>query len=359
MIHAIEKFSREFAPSHEILNLISEIDEFKGKWTALQNLSPDRLLALRRVATIESVGSSTRIEGVKLSDREVEVLLSNLTTYSFKSRDEEEVAGYAEAMGLVYESWRELELTENHLKQLHSVLLKFSNKDAAHRGGYKKLSNNVAAFDADGKEIGIVFETASPFETPLAMEKLTDWLNRLLENRTVHPLLTLAVFVVSLLAIHPFQDGNGRLSRIVTTLILLRTGYEYVPYISLESIIEDNKDSYYKALRETQKTLRGGAGRDRADWEKWCLFFLKCLKKQKDKLAVKLERERILARELAPLASEIVGLLREHESLSIAEIAALTRSNRNTLKVRLRELVRDSYVERFGQARATVYRLKS
>ena len=359
MIGSVEQFSREFAPTHEILNLISEIDEFKGKWTALQNLSPDRLLALRRVATIESVGSSTRIEGVKLSDREVETLLSNLKTYSFKSRDEEEVAGYAEAMELIFESWRELEPAENHLKQLHSVLLKFSNKDSAHRGSYKKLSNNVAAFDADGREIGIVFETASPFETPMAMEKLTAWLNRSIEDKTIHPLLTLAVFIVSFLAIHPFADGNGRLSRIITTLILLRTGYEYVPYISLESIIEDNKDSYYKALRQTQKTLRGGGENDRADWGKWCLFFLKCLKKQKDKLAAKLERELILARSMAPLASEIVGLLREHAQLNITEIEALTRANRNTLKVRLRELVRDNYIEQTGQARATVYRLKT
>ena len=197
MINAIEQFNNEFSPTHEILNLISEIDEFKGKWTALQNLSPDRLLALRRVATIESVGSSTRIEGVRLSDREVETLLSNLKQYSFESRDEEEVAGYAEAMELVFESWQELSSSENHIKQLHSVLLKFSSKDTAHRGSYKKLSNNVVAFDADGRELGVVFETAAPFETPLAMEKLVSWLNKAIEDKTVHPLLIIAVFVVS------------------------------------------------------------------------------------------------------------------------------------------------------------------
>jgi len=355
MINAIEQFNNEFSPTHEILNLISEIDEFKGKWTALQNLSPDRLLALRRVATIESVGSSTRIEGVKLSDREVETLLSNLKRYSFKSRDEEEVAGYAEAMELVFESWQELSPGENHIKQLHSVLLKFSSKDTAHRGSYKKLSNNVVAFDADGRELGVVFETASPFETPLAMEKLVSWLNKAIEDKTVHPLLIIAVFVVSFLAIHPFQDGNGRLSRILTTLLLLRFGYEYMPYISLESIVEDNKDSYYKALRQTQKTLR----EEKTDWEKWSLFFLKCLKKQKDKLAAKLEREHILANKLATLSSEITRLLKEHERLSIAEIETLTRANRNTLKVRLRELVRDNYIEQNGRARSTWYRLKA
>lgn len=175
MIDSIEKIKVEFSPTHEILNLISGIDEFKGKWEVLQNLSPERLSALRRVATIESVGSSTRIEGVKLTDKEVETLLSNLKQYSFKSRDEEEVAGYAEAMEFVFESWQEISLTENNLKQLHSVLLKFSSKDVSHRGSYKKLSNNVVAFDAHGKEIGVVFETASPFETPLAMERLVNF----------------------------------------------------------------------------------------------------------------------------------------------------------------------------------------
>ena len=277
MIEAIEKFHSDFAVSHEMLRLISEIDEFKGKWTVLQNLSPERLDALRRVATIESVGSSTRIEGVKLSDREVETLLSNLKTYSFKSRDEEEVAGYAAAMDLIFESWQEIGLTENHIKQIHSTLLKFSGKDKAHRGDYKKFSNNVVAFDADGKEIGVVFETATPFETPSEMEKLIGWTNRMIEEKSVHPLLIIAAFVVCLLAIHPFADGNGRLSRVLTTLLLLRFGYEYVPYSSLESVIEDNKDLYYKTLRQTQKSFR----EDRADWDGWCGFFLRCLKNRR------------------------------------------------------------------------------
>jgi Fic family protein len=354
MIDSIGQLETDFKPTHEVLNLIAEIDEFKGKWKVLQNLSPERLSALRRVATIESVGSSTRIEGVRLSDREVETLLAGLKRYSFKSRDEEEVAGYAEAMELIFESWQEISFTENHLKQLHSVLLKFSSKDVSHRGEYKKLSNNVVAFDASGAEIGVVFETASPFETPLAMEKLVNWIGETLEQKSVHPLLVIAVFVVCFLAIHPFQDGNGRLSRILTTLLLLRAGYEYVPFISLESIIEDNKDSYYQALSQTQKTLR----EEPTDWETWSLFFLKCLKKQKDKLAAKLEREKIIAPALTKLSVEILTLLKDHAQLTIAEIESLTRANRNTLKVRLRELVQADFIEQHGQARATFYRLK-
>ena len=350
MLEALEKIYDELKPSHEILNLISEIDEFKGKWEVFSSLSPERLSALRSVATIESVGSSTRIEGVKLTDREVETLLVNLKTYSFRSRDEEEVAGYAEAMEIVFESWRELSLSENHIKQLHSILLKFTGKDVSHRGKYKTLSNNVVAFDAEGKEIGVVFATVSPFQTPFQMEKLVGWLG---EEKTIHPLLKTAVFVVCFLAVHPFQDGNGRLSRILTTLLLLKNGYEYLPYASLESVIEDNKDLYYNALRRTQKTLT----ENETDWQAWVLFFLKCLKKQKDRLTKKLERERLLLVKLPKLSNEILTLVREHERLTISDLETLTQANRNTLKVRLRELVNDNFLTQSGKARATWYSL--
>ncbi len=350
MLEALEKVSDELKPSHEILNLISEIDEFKGKWETFSSLSPERLSALRSVATIESVGSSTRIEGVKLTDREVETLLVNLKTYSFRSRDEEEVAGYAEAMEIVFESWRELSLSENHIKQLHSILLKFTGKDVSHRGKYKTLSNNVVAFDVDGKEIGVVFATVSPFQTPFEMAKLVGWLG---EETTIHPLLKTAVFIVCFLAVHPFQDGNGRLSRILTTLLLLKNGYEYMPYASLESVIEDNKDLYYNALRRTQKTLT----EDETDWQSWVLFFLQCLKKQKDRLSKKLERERLLLVKLPKLSNEILTLVREHERLTISDLETLTQANRNTLKVRLRELVNDNFLTQSGKARATWYSL--
>ena len=150
----------------EVLALIAEIDEFKGAWRALGTLAPERLSALRHVATIESIGSSTRIEGSKLTDAQVSALLSNLEIKKFDTRDEQEVAGYAATMEAVFASADSIALTENHIKQLHRDLLVHSNKDERHRGQYKTNPNNVSAFDADGKEIGIVFETASPFDTP-------------------------------------------------------------------------------------------------------------------------------------------------------------------------------------------------
>ena len=243
----------------EILSLIGELDEFKGAWKALGTLAPERLSALRKVATIESIGSSTRIEGSKLSDKEVERLLSNLSIKKFETRDEQEVAGYAEVMETVFAHADAIALTENHIKQLHRDLLAYSQKDERHRGNYKTNTNHVSAFDSDGKEIGVAFETATPFETPRLMAELVAWTQEALEERTLHPLLVTAIFIVMFLQIHPFQDGNGRLSRVLTTLLLIRSGYSYVPYSSMESVIEQTKEAYYRALRKTQGTIRSDA----------------------------------------------------------------------------------------------------
>lgn len=340
----------------DLVKLIAEVDEFKGRWEALKTLSPDRLSALRKVATIESIGSSTRIEGAKLSDAQVETLLSNIEIRSFATRDEQEVAGYAEAMDLVFEAFADMRLTENHIRQLHQTLLRHSTKDERHRGSYKTLPNNVVAFDADGQEIGVVFETATPFDTPRKMEELVAWTRKAIDEEALHPLLIVALFTVVFLAIHPFQDGNGRLSRILTTLLLLRAGYAYVPYASLERVIEENKDIYYKALRRTQKTLAS----DTPDWEPWIGFFLRCLKKQKDGLAARLDRERAAQggeEALPALAIHIIKSLRDRERLTIAELADITGANRNTLKVRLRELVASRRIRQHGRARATWYSL--
>ena len=239
----------------EILALIAKIDEFKGAWRALGSLAPERLSALRRVATIESIGSSTRIEGSKLTDREVEQLLANLEVKRFDTRDEQEVAGYAEVMDLVFGAWQDIPFTENYIKQLHQILLQHSEKDAWHRGQYKTNTNSVAAFNEHGEQIGIVFQTASPFDAPRLMSELVSWVNEQRESKLLHPLLIAAIFVVVFLEIHPFQDGNGRISRALTTLMLLKVGYAYVQFSSLESVIELNKEAYYLALRQKRQPL--------------------------------------------------------------------------------------------------------
>lgn len=338
----------------EILALIAEIDEFKGAWRALGMLAPERLSALRRVATIESIGSSTRIEGSRLSDAEVERLLSGIEIRNFETRDEQEVAGYAQTMETVFAHFEAIEPDENHIKQLHRDLLAHSIKDERHRGAYKTLPNNVSAFDAEGREIGVVFQTASPFDTPRRMAELVDWTRQALAAKTLHPLLVIAIFVVTFLEIHPFQDGNGRLSRILTTLLLLRAGYAYVPYGSLESVVEASKDAYYLALRQTQTTI----GSEAPDWQPWLRYFLRALQQQKRRIEGKIERERLLAASLPELSLRILEAARSRGRITIGEAVLLTGANRNTAKKHLASLVDARHLERIGAGKGTWYRLR-
>lgn len=338
----------------EILNLIARIDEFKGAWRALGTLAPDRLSALRRVATIESIGSSTRIEGSKLSDREVKQLLSNLEIKSFATLDEQEVAGYAELMDLVFSSWQDIPFTENHIKQLHQILLHYSEKDTWHRGNYKTNSNSVTAFDENGAQIGIVFQTATPFDTPRLMTELVEWVNQERETAHLHPLLIIALCVVVFLEIHPFQDGNGRLSRVLTTLLLMQAGYAYVPYSSLESVVEQSKEAYYLALRQTQGTIRT----DAPNWQPWLVFFLRSLAEQVRRLEKKVEREKLVLASMPELSLQIVEFAREHGRVTIGETIKLTGASRNTLKQHFRTLVERGTLNQHGSGRGVWYDLR-
>ncbi len=337
----------------EILSFISEIDEFKGAWRALGVLAPERLTNLRQVATIESIGSSTRIEGSKLTDVEVEKLLKNINIENFSSRDEQEVAGYSHLMEMVFSNWEEIALTENYIKQLHRELLKYSDKDDRHRGAYKKLSNSVEAFDSDGNSLGVVFETTSCFDTPKEMSELIAWLGLALENKETHVLLVTAVFIVKFLAIHPFQDGNGRLSRVLTTLLLLKAGYLYVPYASLESVIEKTKDSYYLALRKTQGTLK----KEQPNWQPWVVYFLKVLYQQKENLEKKLETEHIIFNKLPELSVQILDYVKNHGRITMSEAITVTGASRGTIKDHISSLVKKNQLAKHGSGRGTWYSL--
>lgn len=335
----------------EILNLISEIDEFKGAWQEMSKLTPDRLSILKKVATIESIGSSTRIEGAQLSDKEVEKLLSEVDAHSFQTRDEQEVGGYAYTCEQVYNNYKSIPFTENTIKHLHNWLLQYTDKDDGHRGEYKKIPIRIEAFDSKGKNIGILFETTSPLETPIKMQQLMEWTNQAFKKKLIHPLIIIAIFIVVFLAIHPFQDGNGRLSRILTSLLMLKNGYLFVPFSSLESIIEANKENYYSSLQRTQKNWQN----HHSDWTPWVLFFLHALQRQKRHLEKKLEREKILTKELSALDQQILDLLTAHGRLKISELVSLSHANRNTVKKALNRLVHEKQISQHGKSKGTWY----
>jgi Fic family protein len=343
---------RNLVLTSDLLRLVGEIDEFKGAWKAFGNLAPDRLATLRHVTTVESVGASTRIEGAKLTDREIDILLSNLDLGSFRTRDEQEVAGYAEATKLVFDSWSEVPLSENHVKQLHGILLKYSPRDERHRGEYKKLANNVEAFDQHGRSVGVIFETATPFDTPRLMEELVSWTAREMAGNKHHPLLVIAGFIVRFLAIHPFQDGNGRLARVLTNLALLRAGYSYVPYSSLERVVEESREQYYRALRSAQGTL----DKDESRLVDWVRYFLLCLQDQKNSLAEKVKRERLMT-SLSAIDEQLLQIARQHGRVTLASALTLTNSNRNTLKLHLRQLVQAGHLRLLGRGRSSWYEM--
>ncbi|MDD4556493.1 MAG: Fic family protein [Alphaproteobacteria bacterium] len=335
----------------QMLTAIAEIDGFKGAWTGFARLRPEQLNRLKKVSTIESIGSSNRIEGNKLSDAEVEKLLTRINRKSFKSRDEEEVAGYAELMNTIFDDYEAIPLSENYIKQLHSILLQYVQKDEGHRGEYKKVSNSVAAFDPSGKEVGIVFETATPFDTPRLMEELVEWTRKNLDDTFYHPLIVIAAFVVNFLAIHPFQDGNGRLSRALTTMLLLKKGYSYVPYSSIESVIEASKEGYYRALRRTQKNIWTGD----VDYEPWVSFFLMTLVKQKKHLEDKVQTLTFDETKLSRLARQILELFDEKAEWTIPEVVEKLKINIETGRKSMKSLVDGGYVVKNGTTRGAWY----
>lgn len=336
----------------EMLKSIAQIDEFNGRWTAQSNLNYDFLTNLRHVATIESIGSSTRIEGSKLTDSEIESLLSVVAKQSFVHRDEQEVAGYAEVMQTIFANFESIQISENYIKQLHAILLRHSEKDIRHRGEYKKHPNSVEAFDTNGKSLGVVFATASAFDTPQKMQDLIYWTRESLNDKSYHPLLVVGIFNLVFLAIHPFQDGNGRLSRALVSLLMLKSGYDYIPYSSLESIIEKNKDDYYLALQRTQKTLQTDT-----DWQPWINFFLRSLIRQKDHLYKKINPLKMY--DYLPQESiAIMQYLATYRRITIADASTLiTTISRPSVKNRLSELVKLGLITRYGKARGTFYSL--
>lgn len=337
------------AQTAEVRRLIGEIDEFKGHWRRVAEVKAERLAHLKHVTTIESTASSTRIEGVELSDSEVARVLEGLHVDSFRARDESEVKGYADLLALIYESYDQLSLTENHLKQLHTVLLRHSGKDDRHRGEYKKLPNHVQATHPDGN-IETLFQTAAPFDTPRLMAELVEVSSKTLEGAVEHPLVIIGRFIVEFLAIHPFQDGNGRLARAVTTLLLLRAGYDYVPYASIERVIEDNKQAYYAALRESQLRMRDQP----AEFGAWLLFFLKVLQTQKRSLKAKLEVERSML-QLSDVQQHVVDYISSRGRTTSSEIGSQLTIPYRTVRYHLEVLVGRGLVEAHGEKRGRYY----
>jgi len=337
-------------PSNIILK-IAQIDQLKGQWISGARLSPQVLGRLKRSVLITSTGASTRIEGAKLSDEDIEKMMRGLSVQKFTDRDVQEVNGYFKLLENIFDSWKHIKLSENTIKHLHKELLKYVDKDKGHLGEYKKQENKVHMIDSAGKSIGVVFDTTLAYLTPKEMQELVEWTVQSLEKKTHHPLLIIGNFLVEFLNIHPFIDGNGRLSRVLTNLLLLKVGYAYMPYVSHEKLIEENKSEYYIALRKSQKTIK----KKKEDVAPWINFFLDMVLKQ-SQMAVELLSKENLEKILSEKQLTVWRYIETVQETSPRDILKNTDMARPTIKQALEVLLRLKKVERIGLGRSTRYR---
>lgn len=338
----------------QIYALLLEIDSIKNSWKITQKLQPQTLLQLTQSVIITSTGASNRIEGNRLNDQEVEALYKNLRIRKFKTRDEQEVAGYLETIELIFNNYKNIPINESSILKLHHDLLRYSQRDERHRGHYKFGSNRVEAKDEQGNIVGIIFDPTPPFLVKKEMHELIDWYTWADNTHVKHPLLLIANFIFEFLAIHPFQDGNGRTSRLLTNLMLLQHGYLFATFVSHEKIIEDHKAEYYLALNKTQTTWKT----DHEDISRWLLFFLTAVKIQaKDafKLISGESIEHLLSTNQLALWEWALSLNGKEFSRKNA-IEALGFPDR-TIEYGIKKLLNMKRLQKLGQGTATRYRV--
>jgi len=329
----------------KLIGIISQIDRFDASWASIEKRESQSLLQLKSLATVLSVGASTRIEGSSLSDEEVNTLLLQPDITKLEDRDSQEVVGYFETLDTISESFKEIEITENSIKNLHNILMRFSKKDEWHKGNYKKHNNAVEANYPDGTKQIIFQTTEAGFATDDAMSELINWYQ---SDDETHPLVKCAVITYEFLSIHPFQDGNGRLSRLLSSLLLLKTGYNWIQFISFEHEIESRKSEYYRVLRNCQSQ------RPNENVSEWINFFFDALKTVQEKLLKKLEVKGI-QNQLSPREKSILTFIGINPGSKSSEVAQKLSIPNPTVKRILTDLVKRNLIEKHGIGPGTNY----
>ncbi len=354
MIEPIDKFNKRIStPEPHIVAILAEIDGIRGEFKSGMRMTPQAIISLKKSVLITSTGASTRIEGSKLSDDEVEKILSNLSVTKFSDRDSQEVQGYLETLQNVFECCKTLPLRESVITSLHNELMKYSEKDRLHKGKYKKQENLVGITNEKGEVTQIIFETTPAWQTPKEMTEIVDYSFDALEKNHFHPLLVIANFIVEFLKIHPFQDGNGRMSRILTNMLLLQSGYQFVQYVSHEQIIEQRKDEYYYALRKSQESFKT----EDDTIAPWLNYFLSVVKEQATRALVYLQEEKF-EDTLSPKQLEVWKYLVINNEASPIQIAKETGVIIATVRQALLRLMELDKVKRTGRGPQTKYRVR-
>ena len=349
------KLQFDFITTQRIIQKIGQIDQFKGEWKQLDKEENRYLKELKKIATIQSIGSSTRIEGSSLTDVEIASLIKNLKITKLQTRDEQEVGGYYDTLETIIDNADSIDLTLSNIHTLHNLLLKYSSKDDRHRGKFKELTNKVVAAYPDGTT-RVIFNTTEPFLVDKEMTELIEWTNSAFANGEIHPLIIISTFIYEFLSIHPYQDGNGRLSRLLTNLLLIRLEYKFVLYVSFEHIIEQKKAAYYQALMEGQRNRY----KEEERIDKWTLFFLDSLSELILKLEQKLKEYRNLGGYMNERQKEILNYIQTNQPIKLGDITKdLPQYSAAIIKKDLQYLVNEFEIEKLGNNRGTIYKIKA
>ena len=339
------------------LSQVTKIERFQGAFEATNFKRPALVESLKKTTIVTSSGASTRIEGAILTDAQVQELYEkNCQINKMSSRSEREVAGYIKGLSYVYENYDHLEVNERTIREIHAILTSDLIEDQLpkkQRGTYKDVTNDVVERNYDTGETKVWFKTTPPGpETETAMRKLIDDYNSVSRDELCHPLIIIGAFVVHFLAIHPFRDGNGRLSRILTSLLLLKHGYRWAQYASHEKVIEDNKEGYYLSLRETQSSLK----MNNPNYTPWIDFFTKVMNSQIEFLKGKIQQDSPTT-VMNKNENQVYEILKSSGECSVSFLLEQTDLSRPGLKSLLARLVESGIIRRSGQGKATRYHL--
>lgn len=354
MVYYMKKLLLETALRPEAFRYLQEVEQFRTQWV-VQTIQPEFYADLKKTTIITSAGASTRIEGATLSDVEIEKRLSGLTIRHIRDRDEAEVAGYIDCKRYIFEHAQDLPISEHTVRSLHQMMMAYLADSAIpqnQRGTYKNVPNSVVCVDHEHGTQEIVFETMPPGpQTEAAMRGLIEDYNQFIRDPNYADLEVIAAFVVTFLAIHPFRDGNGRLSRLLTDLCLLQRRYEFCQYTSHEKVIEDTKEQYYIALRQTQASIK-----TKPDLNPWFLYFLKVLQGQTNFLKEKLVLKK--PGTLTALEGKVLDLIQRHQPATIGFLERESQMKRPTLKSILSRLKKEGVVSMEGERKGSRYWVK-
>lgn len=331
--------------SPDIVALLSQIHEFKGRQNLFIELKEGTLTHLVELAKIQSTSASNAIEGIHTSDERLVLIVKNKTTAN--TRDEHEIAGYRDVLASIHENHDYIPPTPSMILQLHRDLYKFTGLSFA--GNYKSNNNTIAEMDADGNK-SIRFQPVEAWETSISMEELCKNYSDIIGQGKVDPLLIIPMFVLDFLCIHPFNDGNGRMSRLLTLLLLYRAGYIVGKYISIEKLIEQTKETYYEALKDSSANWHEGTSNDEPFVKYMLGLIVAAYRDFENKADILITKGLSKPERVAEMIKESLGKISKKElSAKCSDISDVT------VQRALNSLIQNNKITKLGGGRYTTY----